>query len=262
MAPAKALRGGDGVRNERTSIGKPLSRPGGNRPVRKGLTHHRKRALVGESEMTPSSVGSEQQSRVNEPRKKDERGSLRACDSGDNTEAPQWSGVEVRPGSKSTAKQQRGLQGSWESLLSPRENAGTGSHRLNKIQDRERAFGSRSPRKRRQTEVSSAEFNAKARERGRGSLNISIVAYESRETIPREPVSSQGGCRVAEPSLETHVGLSAHVNVSHVRRWIVLGANPQLRGTGCVNCARPVLWGASSGLRAGRPYPGWRQPKP
>ena len=62
MAPAKALRGGDGARNlklklnlkpkgdveeEETSTRKPLLRPGGNRPVRKGLTIHRKRALVG-----------------------------------------------------------------------------------------------------------------------------------------------------------------------------------------------------------------------
>ena len=31
---------------------------------------------------------------------------------------------------------------------------------------------------------------------------------------------------------------------------------PQSRGTGCVNCARPDQWGASSGHRAGRPYPG------
>jgi hypothetical protein len=31
---------------------------------------------------------------------------------------------------------------------------------------------------------------------------------------------------------------------------------PPPRGTGCVNCARPDQWGASSGLRAGRPYPG------
>jgi hypothetical protein len=33
---------------------------------------------------------------------------------------------------------------------------------------------------------------------------------------------------------------------------------PQPRGTGCVHCARPDQWGASSGLRAGRPYPGSR----
>jgi hypothetical protein len=125
MAPAKALRGGKVLelgketaetkgKNERTSIRKPLSRPGGSQPAWKGLTIHRKRALVGESEMTPSSVGSEPQSRVKEPRNKDKRGSLRACDSGDNTETPQRFGVEVRPGSKSTAERQWGLQGSWE----------------------------------------------------------------------------------------------------------------------------------------------------
>lgn len=194
-------------KNERTNTRKPLSRPGGSHPVWKGLTIHRKRALVGGSEMTPSSVGSERRSRVKEPRNKDERGSLRACDSGDNTETPQWSGVEVRPGSKSTAKWQRGLQGSWESLLSPRENAGTGSPRLNKIQDWKRAFGFRSPRKRKRTEVLSAELKAKAQEKGRGSLSISIVALESRETTPREPVSSEGRCRVAESSLETRMEL-------------------------------------------------------
>ena len=193
---------------------------------------------------------------MNEPRKNEERRSLGACDSGGHTEAPQWSGAEVLPGSKSTAKQQRGLQGSWESLLFPRQNAGIGPHRLIKVQDRKHAFGSRSPRKRKQTEVSSAEFNAKAQETGRGSLSISIVAVESGVTHPKEPASSQGRCRDADLSPEMRVGLCAHVNVSHERRRIVLGANPQLRGTGCVNRARPVLWGASSGLRVGRPYPG------
>jgi len=31
---------------------------------------------------------------------------------------------------------------------------------------------------------------------------------------------------------------------------------PQPRETGCVHCARPDQWGASSGHRVGRPYPG------
>ena len=31
---------------------------------------------------------------------------------------------------------------------------------------------------------------------------------------------------------------------------------PQPRGTGCVHFTRPNQWGASSGLRVGRPYPG------
>jgi hypothetical protein len=30
---------------------------------------------------------------------------------------------------------------------------------------------------------------------GRGSLSIFVVAFESRETIPREPVISEGGYR-------------------------------------------------------------------
>ena len=49
--------------------------------------------------------------------------------------------------------------------------------------------------------VSDAERNAKARETGRGSLSIPIVAIESRVTIPREPVSSQGGCRGCGPGV-------------------------------------------------------------
>ena len=44
------------------------------------------------------------------------------------------------------------------------------------------------------TEELNAEPSAKAG-RDRGSLSISIVAIESRETIPREPVSSEGGYR-------------------------------------------------------------------
>jgi hypothetical protein len=115
--------------------------------------------------------------------------------------------VEVLPGSKTTAKQHWGLQGSWESLLSARQNAGIGPHRLIKVQDRERAFGPRSPRKRKQTEESSAEFNAKAQETDRGSLSISTVAFENRVTIPRKPVISEGRCRVAEPPLEPRLEL-------------------------------------------------------
>jgi hypothetical protein len=49
------------------------------------------------------------------------------------------------------------------------------------------------------TEVSDAEHNAKARETNKGSLSISIVAFESRVTNPREPVSSEGGYRNCGP---------------------------------------------------------------
>jgi len=59
---------------------------------------------------------------------------------------------------------------------------------------------------RKRAEVSNAERNAKAQEKGRGSLSVFIVAIESGETIPRKPVSSKGGHRVAEPSLEPRMG--------------------------------------------------------
>lgn len=154
--------------------------------------------------MTPSSVGSELQSGVIEPRKKIERGSLRGLRSGGNTEAPQRSGVEVRPGSKSSAKQHWGLRGSWESLLSPRKRR---PERIKPVeQDPGSATNFRSTRKenRKKTEVLSAEPRAKAQEKDRGSLSITIVALESGETNPKKPVSSEGRCRVAE----TVVGLT------------------------------------------------------
>lgn len=50
-------------------------------------------------------------------------------------------------------------------------------------------------KKERVSGVSDAERNAKAREMDKGSLSVFIVAIESRETIPRKPVSSQGGYR-------------------------------------------------------------------
>ena len=45
----------------------------------------------------------------------------------------------------------------------------------------------------------------------RGSLSICVVAIESRETIPREPVSSQGGCRVVELLPETRARHRARI---------------------------------------------------
>jgi hypothetical protein len=179
--------------------------------------------------MTPSSVGSELQSGVIEPRKKMERGSLRGLRSGGNTEAPQRSGVEVRPGSKSSAKQHWGLRGSWESLLSPRKRRPDGIKPVE--QDPGSAANFRPPREenRKRTEVSSAEPKAKAQEKDRGSLSITIVATESRETNPKKPVSSQGRCRVAETAVGNIDGtpcpwIECHQNTSG-SYWV---ADPQL----------------------------------
>lgn len=152
--------------------------------------------------MMPSSVGSELQSGVIEPRKKIERGSLRGLRSGGNTEAPQRSGVEVRPGSKSSAKQHRGFRGSWESLLSPRKGRPEGIKPVEQDPGSTANFRSPSEENRKRTEVSSAERKAKAQEKDRGSLSITIVALESGETNPRKPASSEGRCRVTEPPLE------------------------------------------------------------
>ena len=63
-------------------------------------------------------------------------------------------------------------------------------------------FRSPSEGNRKRTEESSAEPKAKAQEQDRGSLSITIVALESGETNPKKPASSEGRCRVREPSLE------------------------------------------------------------
>lgn len=56
-------------------------------------------------------------------------------------------------------------------------------------------FSSAVAKKEKATGVSDAEHDAKAREMNKGSLSISILAFESRETNPREPVSSEGRYR-------------------------------------------------------------------
>ena len=88
---------------------------------------------------------------------------------------------------------EQGLQGSWESLLSPR----TEPERITPEQQdpRLRARARFAVAKKvGATEEPDAERNAKARG-DRGSLSISIVAIESGVTHPKEPASSQGGYR-------------------------------------------------------------------
>lgn len=142
-----------------------------------------------------------------EPRKKDGRWSPRGCDSGGRTEAPRWSGVEVRPGSKSTAQSHRGLLGSWESLLSARTTppdgiepadqgpGGAACSRLTLVCEDSEPVG-----------LSHAECISEGVERDRGSLSLRIVAMESGVTDPREPVSSEGADRMTEASWETRMG--------------------------------------------------------
>jgi hypothetical protein len=92
----------------------------------------------------------------------------------------------------------QGFQGSWESLLFPRHQP----ERITPAQQDPGSWACFSPvvaKKEEASVVSDAERNAKAREMDRGSLSIFIVAIESRETIPRKPVSSKGGYRGCGP---------------------------------------------------------------
>jgi hypothetical protein len=102
MALSPTTKGQQQRMRERKSQLKPC----GNHPVRQSLTISRERALAG-SEMAPSSVGSELQSRVIELRNGLSRWSLRCRKYGCYMEAPLRSGAEVRPGSESRAEQYR-----------------------------------------------------------------------------------------------------------------------------------------------------------
>ena len=135
-----------------------------------------------------------------EPRKF-EWGSLRACNSGDNTLVPNKcregdrSGTNVRPGSKSRAKQYWGLAGRWEGLPFPWGSTGMGETGLPTslsfvvvvpALDTERA---RTPR------VSTSEGD-RAVEMNEGSLSLCVVAIERRGTDPQDPLVSQGGGQI------------------------------------------------------------------
>ena len=136
-----------------------------------------------------------------EPRKYD-WWSLRACNSGDNTGVPNKSlegvrsGTNVRPGSKSRAKQYWGLAGRWESLPFPWARTGTGETGLptslsfaSAVHAAEEIENARTPK------VSTGEGD-RAVEMDKGSLSLCVVAIEKRGTYPKDPPISQGGGRI------------------------------------------------------------------
>jgi hypothetical protein len=157
--------------------------------------------IASSSEMAARSVWGESRSRVIESRNRSYCWSLRRRPTGGSTETPREPGVEVRPGSESRANGRKGSLGTCEIRLSPSEK----SQKVGET-------GQRTPwrtgsdlvagvsEKARQKRVSAGESNEPG-ERESGSLSGPIVAPESRRTIPREPGSSQGGCRKTEPSL-------------------------------------------------------------
>jgi hypothetical protein len=108
-----------------------------------------------------------------------------------------WFGVEIRPGSESRAERRiRVSREAGRASCFLGAKAGFGPHRRTKVPGQVVRFPPVAAKKnRKQSGVSDAEPKAKAREMGRGSLSISIVACESGVTHPKEPASSQGGCR-------------------------------------------------------------------
>ena len=179
----------------------PCRNPAGieARPVEAG--RQPEATLASSSEMAARSVGGESKSRVIESRNKVCRWSLRHRSNGGSTETPQWPGVEVRPGSESRANGRKGSLGTCEIRLSPSEQCqtlgGPGRTTPRRAASDPVCCASEEAGQRR---VSLGESNEPG-EMESGSLSGLIVAPESRRTIPREPVSSEGGCRKTEPPL-------------------------------------------------------------
>jgi len=131
------------------------------------------------------------------------RWSLRACNSGDNMDAPKEShcgdrsGAHVRPWSENQAEQYRGLAGRWESLPFPWPTTRTGETGLPTSPSAAAVVPATELKQARQTKVSYGEGD-RATEIGEGSLSLCIVALEKRGTRPEDPWSSQGGGQIME----------------------------------------------------------------
>ena len=136
-----------------------------------------------------------------EPRKRFDWGSLRACDSGDNTVVPNKcckgdrSGTNVRPGSESGAKQYWGLAGRWESLPFPWASTGLGETGLPTSLSSVVVVPAGETESARNPKVSTSEGD-RAIETNEGSLSLCIVALERRGTDPQDPFISEGGGRI------------------------------------------------------------------
>ena len=179
----------------------PCRNPAGiePRPVEAG--DQPEATLASSSEMAARSVWGVPKSRVIESRNKVCRWSLRHRSTEGSTETPQGPGVEVRPGSESRANGRKGFLGTCEIRLSPSEKSqqqGDTGRTTPRRAERDPAFcASERAGQRRVSPSESHELG----ETESGSLSGLIVAFESRRTIPREPVSSQGGRRKTEPPL-------------------------------------------------------------
>ena len=157
--------------------------------------------------MAPSSVGSQLQSRVIEPRNGLYRWSLRCRKNVGRTEASLRSGAEVRPGSdESRAEQYRVSReaGRASCLLG---NDRKVDHPVNQGPEPRptppRSVGGENSRG---AGVSRTERQSEGAETNSGSLSRRIVSIETGETDPREPGSSEGSGRDAGVSSATRAG--------------------------------------------------------
>ena len=167
----------------------PRPEKAGNQPVA---------TIASSSEMAARSVWGESKSRVIESRNKVCRWSLRNRLTEGSTETPQPPGVEVRPGSESRANGRKGSLGTCEIRLSPSEKSQTlGDTGITTPWRAASDPVCRASERTGHRRVSPGESNEPG-EKGSGSLSGLIVALESRRTVPREPVSSEGGCRKTE----------------------------------------------------------------
>jgi len=137
-----------------------------------------------------------------EPRNFD-RWSLRACNSGDNTDALKgshcgdWSGAHVRPWSENQAEQYWGLAGRWESLPFPWPITRMDETGLPTSCVPAAVAPAGEWKAARQAKVSYDKGN-RVTEKDEGGLSLCIVALEKRGTHPKDPWSSQGGGRIME----------------------------------------------------------------
>lgn len=151
----------------------------------------------------------------------------------------------ARPGSESGAKAYGGILESWESRTVPTWN---NRKRMTPVQQRPGAWAElleADANEKPEAPVEPAsEGNRSARTGGCGSRSGLVLAFESRVTSRREPASSEGGRRGEEGAIGRDVGeILPQFNVSP-RSWHIASVSESSpRRTGCVNCARPGLWG-------------------
>ena len=153
--------------------------------------------------------------------------------------------MEAGPGSESGAKAYWGKLQSWESrtaLSYISRTRTTPAHqrpgawaRLPAAHASETLGATREP-------VSEGNRSARGQSDSRSGL---IVAFESRVTNRREPASSEGEPpgRRSDPG-RGRWGVSAPYASLIAHGITPPKANSSLRRTGCVNCARPGLWGS------------------